>query len=81
MWRGQFHPNQLAYAAFLHCHAVQHVGLGNGALVVRDDDELALFYEPVQHADKSVDVALVHRRVHFVENAKRAWPHHVNCEQ
>src|SRR5438034_7972194 len=60
---------------------VKYVGLGDGAFVVRDDDELTLFYEPVQHADKAVDVAFVHCRIHFVENAERTWSYHVNCEQ
>src|SRR4030095_1389247 len=81
LWRSQFHSTQLAYATLFHRYAVQYVGLGNGAFVVRDDDKLTLFYEPVQHADKAVDVAFVHCRIHFVENAERTRSYHVNREQ
>ena len=45
------------------------------------DDELALLYESLQHADEAVDVTFIKRRIHFIENAERAWPHHVNREQ
>src|SRR4029450_4925225 len=65
LWCSQFHPHELAHAALFHRYTVQYVGLGDGAFVVRDDDELTLFYEPVQHADKAVDVAFVHCRIHF----------------
>ena len=61
-------------------HAVKNVGFGNGAFVVCDNDELALLYEALQHADKTVDVAFVHCRVHFVEDAERTRAHHVNRE-
>src|SRR6266566_3139279 len=81
VWRGQLHPYQLAHAALFHRYTVQHVGLGNGAFIVRDDDKLTLFYEAIQHTDKPVDVALIHGRIHFVENAERTWSHHVDCEQ
>src|SRR6266516_175171 len=43
----QFHPHELAHAALFHRYTVQYVGLGDGAFVVRDDDEFTLFYEPV----------------------------------
>ena len=36
----EFHADDLADAAFLHRHAVQHVGHADGAFVVGDDDEL-----------------------------------------
>ena len=48
---------------------------------MRDDDELALLHEPVEHADEAVDVVFVERRIHFVENAERTRAYHVNCKQ
>jgi hypothetical protein len=36
----EFHADDLADAAFLHRHAVKHVGHADGAFVVSDDDEL-----------------------------------------
>ena len=47
-WRGHFHSYQFAYPAFGQGHAVENIGLGNGTLVVGDDDELALRDEPLQ---------------------------------
>src|SRR5205085_11128452 len=44
---GEFHPDEFAHAAFFHGHAVKNVGLGDGALVVGDDDELTLRHETV----------------------------------
>src|SRR5437764_457387 len=43
------HPDQLAHAAFFHRYTVEHVGFRDRALVVRDDDELALADETVEH--------------------------------
>src|SRR5947209_5101339 len=80
LWRSQFHSDQLAHAALLHCHPIKNIGFGNSAFVVCDDNKLALLYEALQYTDKPVDVAFVHCRIHFVENAKRAWAHHVNRE-
>ena len=79
--RSQLHSHQPAHAALFHCYSVENVGFGNGAFVVRDDDELALFYKTLQHADKTVDVAFVHCRIDFIENTERTRPHHVNGEQ
>src|SRR4029077_7727564 len=79
--RSQLHSHQSAHAALFHCYSVKNVGFGNGAFGLRDDDELALFYKTLQHADKAVDVAFVHCRIDFIENTERTWPHHVNGEQ
>ncbi|MCE9611612.1 MAG: hypothetical protein K8R23_15550 [Chthoniobacter sp.] len=43
-------------AVLLHGHAVECVGPGDGALVVRDDDELRLRHEAVEDFDEAVDV-------------------------
>ena len=80
-WRGHFHSYQFADPAFFHRHAVKDIGLGDGALVVGDDDELALRDEAIQHPDKAIDVRLVERRIHFVEHAERTRPHHVNGKE
>ncbi len=76
--RGKFHPNQPTHAAFLHGHAIEHVGFGDRALVVGDDDELALRDEAVEHPNEPIDVAFIQRRIDFVEYAKRTRSHHVN---
>ena len=78
---GQLHPDEFADAALFHRHAIKHVGLRDRALVVGDDDELALRDESVQHADEPIDVGFVERRIHFVEDAERARPHHVDGEE
>ena len=78
--RRQLHSNEPAHAPFFHCHTVKNIGFRNGAFVVRDDNELALLYEAIEHADKTIDVAFVHRGIHLVENAERARPYHVNRE-
>src|SRR5438445_659317 len=69
-WSGQFHANELAHAALLHRDTVKHIRFCNRAFVVGHDDELALLYETVQHADKAVDVAFIKRRIYFAENAE-----------
>src|SRR6185437_7589020 len=79
--RGDFHSYQFAYPAFFHRHAVKNIGLGNGTLVVGDDDELALRDEPLQHLDKAIEVGLIERRIHFIEHTKRTRPDHVNGKQ
>ena len=79
-WSGQFHANELAHAALLHLDTIKHIRFCNRAFVVGHDDELTLLCEPVQHTDKTVDVAFIERRIYFVENAERTRPHHVNRE-
>src|SRR6476646_8409681 len=77
-WRGHFHSYQFAYPAFFHRHAVKHIGLGDGPLVVGGDDELGLRDDPLQHLDKAIDGGFIERRIHFMEHTKWTWPHHVN---
>src|SRR5437016_14032568 len=76
----QLHSNELAHTAFFHCHTVKNIGFRNGAFVVGDDNELALLYEAVEYADKTIDIAFVHCGIHLVENAEWARPYHVNRE-
>src|SRR6266496_4711010 len=80
-WSGQFHANEFAHAALLHRDTVKYIRFCNRAFVVGHDDELALLYESLQHADEAVDIAFIEWRIHFVENAERARSHHVNREQ
>src|SRR6266700_5467515 len=79
--RGQPHSDQFAHAALFHGHAVKHISLRDRALVVGDDNELALRNETVEHADEAIDVAFIQWRVDFVEHAKRAGAVHVDCEE
>ena len=37
--------------------------------------------EAVEHFDEAIDVRFVERRVHFVQHAERARPHHVDREE
>ncbi len=46
-----------------------------------DDDELALRDETIEHAGETIDVALIHRRVDFVEHAKWTRAYHVNGKE
>ena len=79
--RGQAHPDQFADAAFFHRHSVKDVRFRDRALVVRDDDELALANEALEHPDETIDVRFVERRIHFVEDAEGTRTHHVNGEE
>jgi hypothetical protein len=62
---GQLHSYQFAHPSFFHGHAVKNIGLGNGALIMGDDDELALRDKPLQHLDKAIDVGFIERSIHF----------------
>ena len=66
--------DNLADAFLLHGHPIEHVGHGDGALVVGDDDELRVGEEALQHTHKLVDIGFVERGVQFVQNAEGAGP-------
>ena len=78
---GETHTDELADAMLFHGHTVEHVGPADRALVVRDDDELALTDELVENLDESADVRFVQRRVHLVQHAEGAGLHHVDGEE
>src|SRR5271170_1023328 len=60
----QPHADERRDAGLLHCHAVDRIGgLGRGAGVVRDHDELRLHLELDQHANEATDVLIVQRGV------------------
>ncbi len=66
----------------LHGHAVYGVGgFRGGARVVRDDDELRIRLEFVQHLHEAADVRVVERRVDLVEQTERARLRQENSEQ
>src|SRR3954470_5022986 len=52
----ELHRDSLAHALFLHCDAVKDVGDLHGALVVGDDDELALREEFLDDQTKALIV-------------------------
>src|SRR2546423_14045841 len=54
--RGHLHSNQFTDAALFHGHAVQNVRFRNRPLVVRNDDELALPNESIEHSNEAGDV-------------------------
>ena len=78
---GQFHADQFAHPSLFHRHTVKHISFGDCPLVMRDNDELALPDETVEHTNKSIDVCFVECRIHFVEHAEWTRPHHVNREK
>ena len=49
---GEFHADQFAHTLLFHGHPVEHVGARDGALVVRDDQELALLDKAIASVDK-----------------------------
>ena len=67
----KFHADDFAHAVLLHRHAVKHVRHADGALVVRDDDELRVREKPLQHAHKAVDVINQPRSVVWAPQAGR----------
>jgi hypothetical protein len=63
---GHAHTDGFGDAELLHGDAVDDVGAVHRALVVSDDDELAVGDEFVQHLEEAGDVRLVERGVQFV---------------
>src|SRR6202008_3182091 len=55
--------------------------LGGGAGVVRDDDELRLGLESIQHSDEVADVLIIEGRVHFVKQAEGTGLRQEDSEQ
>src|SRR5882724_1553107 len=67
---GQLDGNEAGEPWLLHGDAVENVGGLHGLAVVSDDDELGLRAELAQHADEAVDVRVVERSIHLVEDAE-----------
>src|SRR5438309_2817118 len=68
-------------ARFLHGDAVEDAADFHRFAVVGDDDELRLRAHVVQKSGKAPDVCFVKRRVHFVEDAERAWLIAEDCDE
>src|SRR5215211_7156593 len=61
------------YPGLLHCHAVNGIRrFGGSSRVVRDDDELCVRLEFVEHPYEPPDVRVIERRVDFIQQTKRA---------
>ena len=73
--------DELADPVFFHRDPVEHVRAADRALVVGDDDELALADKAVEDFDEPADVRFVEGGVHFVQHAERARLDHVDREQ
>src|SRR5208337_1848386 len=75
-------PNghELRYAGFLHRHSIQHVRAGNGALVVRDHDELGILGKLLQEIRQSSHIFFIQRRVDLVQEAEWGGLHHEDRE-
>src|SRR5207249_6536038 len=63
--------NHLRYAGVIHRDPVDRIGGFDRPAVVRDDDELRAVGELAQRLREAADVALVERRIDFVEHAER----------
>ena len=68
-------------AELLHGDAVDDIGAVHGALVVGDDDELAVGDEFVQHLEEAGDVRFVEGGVELVQHAEGAGFDHVDGEE
>ncbi len=65
--------NERRDAGLLHRHAVDGIRrLGCRSRIVRDDDELRVGFELIQHSNEATDVRVVERGIDFVEKAERA---------
>lgn len=51
------------------------------ALIVRDDDELRIVAELPDDARETVDIGIVERRIHFVQDTERGRLHEIDGEQ
>ena len=71
--RPEIHRRDGADALLGHVHAVDRIHGGHGRLVVGDDDELGVFGELPDNAVELLDVGVVQRGIHFIENAKGGW--------
>ena len=52
----ELHANKFADPVFFHRDAVEHIGAADRALVMRDDDELALSDKAIEDLHEPADV-------------------------
>ena len=68
----KLHAHELGDTRLLHGHSVHCLSRFHGLLGMRNQDELRLERHLFQQARQALDVRLVKRRIHFVENTERA---------
>ena len=66
------HRDDTRDTTLLHRDAVEGIGDLHRPLVVRDDDELRIVLEGVQHSDESLYVGVIEWSIDLVEYAERA---------
>lgn len=67
----EIHGRDRRNTLFGHINAINHVHSRHRRLVVRDDDELRILREAADDVVELLDVGIVQRRVHLIEDAKR----------
>ena len=70
------HPlaDHVGHAVAAHAHAVQRVGDLHGALLVGDDDELAVLAQLLEDVEQPAEVDVVEGGLDLVEHVERARP-------
>ena len=68
----ELHGDQLADALLLHRHPVENVRNLNSALVMGDDEELALTGHLVDQLIETAHIGIVQSRIDLIEQERRA---------
>ena len=74
-------PYHLGNSGLLLSHAQKTIRAHDGALVVRDDDELALLVELIQNAHECSYVVGIQSGIDLIETTERRRLDHLGCKQ
>src|SRR6267154_6015752 len=67
----QIHRHHARYSFFHHRDSIDHISGSHRALVVRDNHKLAVFAEVADDGIELVNVGIIERSIHLIENTER----------
>ena len=74
----QINRHQFGQTALLHGYAEESIRDFHGFSAVSDHDDLALTSDFSKQIVKTVDIGFIQGRIHFIQQAERAWLDHIN---
>lgn len=77
----QIHWDHSTHARLDHGDAIDNICAGHGALVMGHDDKLALMAELLDDLVELVNIGIVKRGIHLIENTERSRLQQVNGEE